>query len=256
MNIPDFYLIKDYLQVIVDAISKAISSDIPEFKDAHPLETKNYMSMLRGDLINTNIRSNGGSALIIHPFNRGTWAGRIYIDSINKVTFCIMSEGALKKMLKSTGQKFPHYAAMLILAENNDVHTKYEPQSLFDKDVVSDLYDENELEEEFKNIMGSELSEFKGYHHLIVSYAASGNIIVSLRAICFTPKFEIAKEWDLMDMVRPDSLGLTIITEHQESSTDVQTLLSVKPPISQLKEEFEGEKPLVMIKKQEGKKQG
>lgn len=155
--------------------------------------------------------------------------------------------------MKRAGGNIPHYLRTIVSVENAGMKPRYEQQSLFEGSVDSTPFTEDDFIKDFENIMGEAITAYEGYNHLVISYAASNGMVTSLKAICFTPKLDIADEWNLMDMVKPDSLELTMVAESEGSRPDVHDLVSVKPSIIEAKKQNEGNVPFVSIKKREGK---
>lgn len=247
--------ISPVLQEMTNAIVKAVGPDFEEFKNSNKLASMNYLHMLRGDLINDNLQYLH-TVLDLRKFKRVAWEGRICIDRENKVTLCIISDRTLKAIMKRAGGNIPHYLRTIVSVENAGMKPRYEQQSLFEGSVDSTPFTEDDFIKDFENIMGEAITAYEGYNHLVISYAASNGMVTSLKAICFTPKLDIADEWNLMDMVNPDSLELTMVAESEGSRPDVHDLVSVKPSIIEAKKQNEGNVPFVSIKKREGKKQG
>ena len=73
----------DLLRKIVYCIEKAIGDDLQQYLRENHRETNNAIILLRGDNINTNLRTHVVKDDIdLVPFQRYGWSGRMVIDRI------------------------------------------------------------------------------------------------------------------------------------------------------------------------------
>ena len=86
----------DLLRKIVYCIEKAIGDDLQQYLRENHRETNNAIILLRGDNINTNLRTHVVKDDIdLVPFQRHGWSGRMVIDRKEHITYSIMTEGTL-----------------------------------------------------------------------------------------------------------------------------------------------------------------
>lgn len=259
MNQIDIDKNSSVVKTIVKAIVKAVGSDFDEYKKEQNLKTNNNCRFARGDLINTNISSMLPDLEAI-SFNRSGWQGILWKDRKSKLTYSIISEQALKRALATKEKETPHYVLCIINAQNQGVAAESEQPSLFDDSNAfpgigdENLFGQNKFVELYSAFIGYSVGA--GYTHLVIAYAEQGGIIMSIRLILFAEDFEICREWNLMDMVRPDFLTLTKDDVDERNSTDIHRLVSVKASVKENHVPAGDENPLVSLKEEEGKKQG
>lgn len=259
MNQIDIDRNSSVVKTIVKAIVKAVGSDFEEYKKEQNLKTNNNCRFARGDLINTNISSMLPDLEAI-SFNRSGWQGILWKDRKSKFTYSIISEQALKRALSTKEKETPHYILCIINTQNQGVVVEAEQPSLFDgANTLSGIDDENlfgqnKFVELYSAFIGNSVGA--GYTHLVIAYAEQGGIITSIRLILFADDFEICREWNLMDMVRPDFLTLTKDDVDDRNSTDIHRLVSVKASAKENHVAKEDENSLVSLKEEEGKNRG
>ena len=97
----------DLLRKIVYCIEKAIGDDLQQYLRENHRETNNAIILLRGDNINTNLRTHVVKDDIdLVPFQRYGWSGRMVIDRKEHITYSIMTEGTLSGVPKIYNQFF------------------------------------------------------------------------------------------------------------------------------------------------------
>ena len=140
----------DLLRKIVYCIEKAIGDDLRQYLRENYRETNNAVILLRGDNINTNLRTHvvkGDIDLV--PFQRRGWSGRMVIDRKEHITYSIMTEGTLSDVLKKKNRVNPHYLQSVLYAykaENGEI--KDIKLRFLDKDF--NIVDEEPLEQYIK----------------------------------------------------------------------------------------------------------
>ena len=88
-------------------------------------ETNNAIILLRGDNINTNLRTHVVKDDIdLVPFQRYGWSGRMVIDRKEHITYSIMTEGTLSGVPKKKNRENPHYLQSVLYVENKDCIAK------------------------------------------------------------------------------------------------------------------------------------
>ena len=253
MNNIDFKDIKPDLVQIMQAIEKAVHSDIQEFIASHHLETTNSRCFLRSDFINTNLREILPK-MEMHSFNRSAWEGRILIDRVHRVTYSILTEKTLKVIPQVKGRRMPHYLQSILHVENVDVRPKCEPIDLFGEKSENSLFSASQYTKDYQEIMGDALSIDSDYIHVVISYTAKQGEIVSATAQVFNPNFAIASEYSLMNLLHPDFFNLTENFAQVGNPQEVRNLVSIKPSVAKLKAQDQTQK-LISVKKRREKKQ-
>lgn len=246
-------------ETMVNAVAKAVGPDFDDYKSEHMLKTNNNLRYVRGDLINTNL----SAAMLSWErkiFRRFGWQGVFWIDRKNRFTYSVMSEQALQRALSEINWENPHYLPSILHVQNRGIHWKPMQPGLFD-DVTNslnatdkDLFGQDIYENVYFDLIGHEFAV--GYTHLVVAYTQQKGILTSIRLILFSADFKICREWNLMDMVRPDFLTLTKDDVDERNSTDIHRLVSVKASAKENHVAAEDEISLVSKKEQEGKRQG
>ena len=115
----------DLLRKIVYCIEKAIGDDLQQYLRENHRETNNAIILLRGDNINTNLRTHVVKDDIdLVPFQRYGWSGRMVIDRKEHITYSIMTEGTLSGVPKKKNRENPHYLQSVLYVENKDCIAK------------------------------------------------------------------------------------------------------------------------------------
>ena len=123
----------DLLRKIVYCIEKAIGDDLQQYLRENHRETNNAIILLRGDNINTNLRTHVVKDDIdLVPFQRYGWSGRMGIDRKEHITYSIMTEGTLSGVLKKKNRENPHYLQSVLYVENKDCIAKERQMTLED----------------------------------------------------------------------------------------------------------------------------
>ena len=108
----------DLLRKIVYCIEKAIGDDLQQYLRENHRETNNAIILLRGDNINTNLRTHVVKDDIdLVPFQRYGWSGRMVIDRKEHITYSIMTEGTLSGVPKKKNRENPHYLQSVFMSK-------------------------------------------------------------------------------------------------------------------------------------------
>ena len=86
---------------IVYAINNAVTVNIPQQRQEQPLETDNYISHMRGDWINENLRKSvvtDGIDLVC--FRRTSFKGRLLVDHRSRTSYSITTIENLRRIPK------------------------------------------------------------------------------------------------------------------------------------------------------------
>lgn len=240
----DFFDIRDaLLTAIVRAIDKAVCEDVPSQLREMPLETNNYIALIRGDFINQNLRSfaveEGG---VLHGFQRYGWRGRLLISPESRLTFSITTESNLNTIPRKIRQR-PHFTQSLLHQLNGNLHGRYEQTRLFD----TSQFDKETYEDDFDEIANGAFAPEDGYHHCVVVYRAVGKELEDIKLVVLDPNFNVVTEESLVEYMKPDFARLTEQTAsgvatreaHNDATHRLPTLkLGVKPGLRE--EEKEG----------------
>ncbi len=193
------------LDMVVRAIVKAIEEDIPNQLREHPLETNNYIGIMRGDFINENLRSfalvDGYELLSIHRYG---WRGRLLVNREKHITLSIVTQANLY-MIPRKKRARPHYAMSILKMQNSDLQGKYVQQTLFSMEP----FESEVLEEDYDTIIGGIIDPAEGFHHYFVSYRAEGNELVDVKLVLLDSAFNLVDEASLNHLITPDFARLT-----------------------------------------------
>lgn len=217
---------------IIHSIDKAISEDVPNQRHELSLETKNYISFIRGDFINENLRKfvvDIEKGILLHTFQRFGWSGRLLIIKDSRLTISIMTENNLARIQKKD-RKNPHFIQSILHCMNGDLHGRYEQTQFFD----TDPFDSETYDKDFNKINNGAIDLVEGYRHCIISYSLTGKSLTDVRFKVLDPKFNIVCEENLSDYIKPDFASLTAndhdeATAREEHNKLTNNLISLKP---------------------------
>ena len=231
---------KDLFQKLAYCINKT-AYDLRQYLKENPNETNNAIMFLKGDFINTALKDYViKDDVIFIPFNRNFWKGRIIADIKNHITYSIMTEQTLSRVIKNKNSKTLHYLIILINMENKDCISKCEQITL--NGVESD-FDTDALEQEFENITNKLINLEEGYKHYVVSYKMNKYLVENIEIKLFDKDFNIVDKLSLMEYIKLDFSQLTnnefVQDANKDSKVDKRNLVSiksgVKPKLRELK---------------------
>ena len=193
------------LSMVVRAIEKAVSEDIPRQLSEHPMETNNYIGLMRGDWINQNLRAFAPiDDYELLRIQRYGWKGRIIINRDKRITLSVCTEANLRTIpLKQRSR--PHYAMSLLKVQNGDLQGMYQQQWLYPIEPFEDQV----LEEDYDDIIGGAIDPAEGYRHYFVTYKASGDELTDVKLVLMDPYFNVVSEQSLNHLIKPDFSRLT-----------------------------------------------
>lgn len=216
----------------IRAVEKAVTEDIPrELKERH-LETNNYISFLRGDFINQNLRDfvvvEGGQLL---PIKRYGWKGRLLVDRENKLTYSITSQSNLQQIPRKHRTK-PHFLQTLLYIENGDLESRYQQMTMYDMD----LFDPDTYGNDFTDIVGGAFDPSDGYRHCVIAYQSVRSELTDIKLFLLNSSFNVVEEYSLNHLRKPDFSQLTYSTPTEEATVQehnraTRGLTSLKPGI-------------------------
>lgn len=214
--------------LIVSAIQKAITEDFPNYTMGIDLETTNHRMLLRGDLINTNLRNLlPGDDIFLMKFNRFNWRARLVVDKIYKRVFCITTDSTIRR-LGSKSHPYPHYSQTFVNILNKDLKGKDYQGELFYEEFSSKTYNSDmQLLKE----SGVDLED--GYHFYYISYTVEEGMVGNVRMLLLDSQFTVVEEKSLIEYLKPDySTVPDVITKEQLEQLHnerTQPLVSLKP---------------------------
>ena len=218
-------------RMLVWAINKAVTDDIPLLFSEHPLDTHNFLGHFRGDCINTNLRL--GIALesvTILPFQRSGYAGRLVIDRTNKISYSITTEQNLRSIPKKKGRRTPHFLQTLLGVENAGYESECK-QLCF---MPMNLFDTETLQKDFEAIVANLFSPDEGYVHYIITYTPSKSGLLDVQLLFLDKDFDVIDSECLNGFIAPDYAELTDSRSVPDTSNavpepNVRSLIGLKP---------------------------
>lgn len=193
------------LELIVRAIDKAIREDVPNQLREHPLETNNYIGLIRGDFINDNLRNFAlADDYELISIRRNGWQGRLLVNHKKRITLSIVTQENLH-MIPLKRRAHPHYTMSILKMQNSDLQGQYVQQTLF----PAEPFDAETLEADYKTMMDGAVDPTEGYHHYFVSYHAEANELIDVKLVLMDPMFNVVQEESLNHLIKPDFARLT-----------------------------------------------
>lgn len=232
----------ELLRRIVYCIEKAIGDDLRQYLRENYRETNNAVMLLRGDNINTNLRTNiVKDDVDLVPFQRYGWSGRMVIDRKERITYSIMTEGTLSSVPKKKNRKNPHYLQSTLYVENKDCIAKERQMTLEDFGIT--IFDADVLERDFDKISQGMINKEEDYKHYIVAYKVENREIRDIKLKLLDKDFNIVDEVSLIQYIKPDFAQLTDVrlTEVTDEDTklDKKALVAIKSGIKPKLRELE-----------------
>lgn len=230
-----FVINEPLLHKIVWAIVKANGEDMRDYLMNNSHETNNALLLLKGDFINDNLRQfvvNDEIEMI--PFHRYGWSGRILNDKVNKITYTITTKLTLKSVPNKKGRLMPHYLQSILFVENEKYKAPIKQMTFADYGHHGiTKFEPEELEEDYKKIMGGYISKEDGYCHYIIAYEAEHGEVKNISLMLLDKDFDIVNEVSLNDYIKPDFGKLTESGSVEETVTkeSIRSLVNVKQGI-------------------------
>lgn len=236
MNASSILMNESLLRKIVRATEKACGEDTRSYLSENSMETNNALPFLRGDFINENLRNSVVDEDVdLIPFNRYGWSGRILHDKTNKITYTITTKRTLAAIPKKKGRSVPHYLQSILYTENGDYKAPVKQMSLNDfVDFEIVRFDSQELENDYRKIMNSQIAPDANYRHYIVAYEVEHGEVTDISLQFLDKDFDIIAQCSLNDYLRPD-FGRLTETEPMDDivakEENVHALINVKSGI-------------------------
>lgn len=219
-------------RMLVWAINKAVADDIPQLFSEHPLDTHNFLGHFRGDCINTNLRLGVTSEnIIVLPFQRSGYAGRLVIDQTNKISYSITTDQNLRSIPRKKGRKTPHFLQTILGVENSAYESEYKQLEF----MPTSLFDEETLREDFESIIANLFSPNEGYVHYIITYIPGRSGLLDVQLLFLDKDFDVIDAQSLNEFIAPDYAELTASQDIPDTSVDtttepnVRSIIGVKP---------------------------
>ena len=233
----------DLLSAIVRAIDKAVSEDVPNQMNGTPLETNNYIRLIRSDFINNNLRRLvAPNGCLLHSFVRFSWKGRILLDHDSRLTISITSQNNLLQIPRKA-RKRPHYLQSMLHVLNGNLHGRFEQMRMFDLDS----FDDETYAKDFEDIMSADFDPADDYRHCVIAYKAFGDELVDIKLVVLDPWFNTVTEESLVGYLKPDFARLSESAAGLDSTRAVHNAATRR--LSSLKP---GVKPSLKEKEKEG----
>lgn len=232
----------DLLRKIVYCIEKAIGDDLKQYLRENHQETNNAIILLRGDNINTNLRTHVVKDDIdLVSFQRHGWSGRMIIDRKEHITYSIMTEGTLSGVPKKKNRVHPHYLQSVLFVENKNCIAKERQMTLEDFGIT--MFATDVLEQDFKKISQGMIRVEEDYKHYIIAYKADNGEIKDIKLKLLDKDFNIVDETSLMQYIKPDFAQLTDVglleDIDEEVKPDKKGLVAIKNGIKPKLREIE-----------------
>ena len=232
----------DLLRKIVYCIEKAIVDDLKQYLRENQYETNNAIILLRGDLINTNLRNHVvNDDIELVPIQRYGWSGRIIIDRKAHITYSIMTQGTLSDVIKKKNRENPHYLQSILYMENKDCVAKEKQMTLEDFGIT--IFDTAVLEQDFKKITQGLINVEDDYKHYIIAYRVENGDITDIKLKFLDKDFNLVDEESLMQYIRPDFARLTDVNfaenPNEDNKVDKKSLVAIKNSIKPILREIE-----------------
>ena len=225
----------DLIRRIVRAIEKAVADDIPAMIHDHPLETTNYIKIMRTDYINENLKSIAlGEDIKLIKFKRFSWHGCMLVDLRNRITYTITTKQNLKSIPKKKERKSPHHLMSILTVENGDLHGQYEPLSLFP--TYNYGFEKECYETDYNSIVNGAFNPREGYRHFIISYEFSDDVLLNVDLLLLDKNFCEVEQRTLNEYIKPDfakltNLETTYSKDKNQNDTSRKVSLSLKPGV-------------------------
>ncbi len=211
----------DLLRKIVYCIEKSIGDDLQQYLRENHRETNNAIILLRGDNINTNLRTHVVKDDIdLVPFQRYGWSGRMVIDRKEHITYSIMTEGTMSAVPKKKNRENPHYLQSVLYVENKDCIAKKRQMTIEDFGIT--IFDTDVLEQDFEKISQGMINVEEDYKHYIIAYKAENGEIKDIKLSFLDKDFNIVDETSLMQYIKPDFAWLTDIGPSEDTDEDAK----------------------------------
>lgn len=219
-------------RMLVWAINKAVSDDIPQLFSEYSLDTHNFLGHFRGDCINTNIRLGATTDdIVILPFRRSGYAGRLVIDRVNKTSYSVTTEQNLHSIPRKKGRRTPHFLQTLLGIENATYESECKQLTL----MPMNLFDEKTLQEDFESIISNLFTPDEGYVHYIIAYTPGKLGLMDVQLLFLDKDFDVIDTHSLNGFIAPDYAELTTPQNipntaiDTTAATNVRSIIGLKP---------------------------
>lgn len=249
------------LRMVVRALAKAIGPDTRDFIAERGWDTLNSLVLVRGDLINTNLRNMVVSdTLELRHFKRYVWTGHLLIDRKHKITITISSRATLNRVKKVKGRKNPYYLQSLCHTLNGDLEADCKQITIADIEGVEmdPPFEEEVYEADFESIVDAAISQGEGYRHCLITYEAEGFELKSTSLMVLDKDLDVVCEYSIIDLLEPDFGNLTapiVGFDETPQKIDAHSLINVKAGLKSKHANEPERKLAIQTKSEEGAKQ-
>ncbi len=255
----NYNTIQPELKSIANAIAKAIGPDTRSYLADNNMDTNNAIILLRGDFINTNLRSMvvaTSNNLELKHFKRFVWTGVILIDRNHHITITISARPTLNRIKAVKGRKNPHYLQSMCHVLNGDLKAECKQMTFADMEGVyyDPLFADEVYEDDFDSIMGAAISQSEEYRHYVIAYEAERMELKSLSLITLDADLDIVKDISLMDLLQPDFSSLTaeiVTVEETPQKKDSHSLVKVRKDVKSKNSNEPDKKTVLSTKRKE-----
>jgi hypothetical protein len=183
--------IEDYIKhAIANGIFTAVTNDIPELIQEQGLTTALGAGLFRWNFIYRNVCANLGERFQISYAKRGPWKVLVLYDPCSNMTFSIMAERNLSRVMRYPPKGVYYLEALL--TKNKGLKVVEGQLRLEFSDVQRDTTALEQLRDEL-------LKEFSGIiqNHMLVLFEYDYNRVTSARIVLLTPEYGIAfsEDW-------------------------------------------------------------
>ena len=207
---------------IVWAIKKASVDDVSRIMRDFPLDTHNFLGHYRGDSVNTNLRlMDPPKGVIIVPFQRSGYSGRIVADRRNRITYSVTTQENLRAVSREKHRSNPHFLQTFLGVENRHYEAVCKQMTM----MPMDPFDEETLRKDYTTIVAGFLAPGERYIHYIVAYdpGRQGNPDIQL--------YFLDKDFDEIDSVSLNEYMEPDAARPKAREPSVRTSTETIPPL-------------------------
>lgn len=216
------------IRMIVSAITKAVSEDVPKFINDHPMEFTNYLSIYRDDCIKENLKEMAWrDGVEVIKFKRITWKGCLLIDRTNKISYSVTTHQNLK-LLPRKQRSRPHFLQSLFGVLNKGLQGQFVQMEMFPLDE----FDQEELEQDFNAIVDGLVDPDAGYNHYVIAYTCDRSEVTKVDIELFDSKFNLVEKASVAEFIKPDFAKITETVVSESTVENTVTIDTKKPPVT------------------------
>lgn len=198
---------------MANGIYRAITHDMKDIISEYALPTSIGAGLFRYNYIYKNLTSEFGGRFDWSFHRIGFWTLLILHDKVSNLTFSVMSENTLKRLLQHQSEKPRHIEALV--SKNKMREPASRQLALFDIEYEKDA-------DELESLRQKLLLGFDGVigEHVLIVFDSNYAGAISCRAVLLTPDLEIgySEDWSkhLKEYVVPEATVLASLLEPDE----------------------------------------